>query len=943
MSGEAKIKLSVDTSQAQQKIKLIDQQLNELGKGSGIGISSERSGRGIDASDVEKLIISQQRFLDSFTDYMNNSRQNNQAVVDKLDRINESLKKPSSRGGGSHSKSGKSPLDSEDGLKSLLAKVATGATIASAIKGLLSYTAQGATSSAKSEMLAYNVLNSTGLYKGKYDTARNIQSDIGSPYGYNVYDTLGVQSKLIGRTGATSQENLTSDTGSALRTARALSIDEGSFANAFGNFYQTGTYGHGDFNKFSNLFASSILEAGMIGREDEQLSVLESINKLLDQNLTTITESQHESALGLYSMFSSSNQALSGSSGASLVESLNRAITGGGNTMDIALGKYSGRYASLWEFERQKEKGIGDTQNLASIIDYFETYAGLDLNSDTGKYVLQKFLQSNSSDLSTEEIEEIVNNIDKIKSGEYAKSFGNAVSNGSGDAYIDERYSGYDASKLSAMNMYEAESLNAQERIGDAVNEATAVLKDLYNDMPQWLQGTVSGTGSVLKGAGGIALNVGTQWLGGKALDKVFGSGKSSVPRGATKGFTDDAYRLVKAYENGGDVDEILKGMSKNGEVTDDMLDWADELSTAFNTGADDVADDLIKQGYKSFGKGASALGKVGKALPWIGTGIEVLSTGIDAKKASDRGDKRDVASEIGGGVGTIAGGWAGGALGGILSGVVTGALAGSVAPGIGTAIGAVVGLGAGIGGALLGNELGEKAGEGIYDASSSSSLTQSQKKQIQKYYDEVARLYKEKGNNAAQDYTNRTVVPYLNSIGVSTSKTDDYKKDVGKPDFMKDVEKGYFGVMEESSSATDENTSAIRSNTDALNQLYSANRSTPYNSKALLPNNYLLNRGMFTPHAIGADYIPYDGYLAELHKGETVLDAHEANEYRKGKAQSGGGTSVLEIKLSGSIDGMTPSNQSAIVSAVVGQIRNYLGNDSVMNQLAFNNIRVAN
>lgn len=36
-----------------------------------------------------------------------------------------------------------------------------------------------------------------------------------------------------------------------------------------------------------------------------------------------------------------------------------------------------------------------------------------------------------------------------------------------------------------------------------------------------------------------------------------------------------------------------------------------------------------------------------------------------------------------------------------------------------------------------------------------------------------------------------------------------------------------------------------------------------------------------FTPHALGLDYVPYDGYLAELHQGETILTADEAAIWR--------------------------------------------------------------
>ena len=35
--------------------------------------------------------------------------------------------------------------------------------------------------------------------------------------------------------------------------------------------------------------------------------------------------------------------------------------------------------------------------------------------------------------------------------------------------------------------------------------------------------------------------------------------------------------------------------------------------------------------------------------------------------------------------------------------------------------------------------------------------------------------------------------------------------------------------------------------------------------------------------HAGGLDYVPFDGYVAELHKGEQVLTAEEARDYKRG------------------------------------------------------------
>lgn len=55
--------------------------------------------------------------------------------------------------------------------------------------------------------------------------------------------------------------------------------------------------------------------------------------------------------------------------------------------------------------------------------------------------------------------------------------------------------------------------------------------------------------------------------------------------------------------------------------------------------------------------------------------------------------------------------------------------------------------------------------------------------------------------------------------------------------------------------------------------------------------------------HRSGLDYVPFDGYMAQLHAGERVLTAAEANAYRTGTAGSAG-TGPIEITVPLMLDG---------------------------------------
>ena len=71
---------------------------------------------------------------------------------------------------------------------------------------------------------------------------------------------------------------------------------------------------------------------------------------------------------------------------------------------------------------------------------------------------------------------------------------------------------------------------------------------------------------------------------------------------------------------------------------------------------------------------------------------------------------------------------------------------------------------------------------------------------------------------------------------------------------------------------------------------------------------------------AVGLPYVPFDGYIAELHKGERVLNASEAEEYNKGK--SANNTSGITIIQNIQSVPQTPVEFAAATEAYFEQAR---------------------
>ena len=79
--------------------------------------------------------------------------------------------------------------------------------------------------------------------------------------------------------------------------------------------------------------------------------------------------------------------------------------------------------------------------------------------------------------------------------------------------------------------------------------------------------------------------------------------------------------------------------------------------------------------------------------------------------------------------------------------------------------------------------------------------------------------------------------------------------------------------------------------------------------------------------HRIGLREVPYDGYTAELHKGETVLTAAETNQYKKY-------LNGLESAASGIVNGINASNMMMSSGSTEARIIINLGGAKIAEQV---------
>lgn len=696
MAGNVNIKVTADVSQAQQQLKLVDQQAKNIGDG-GIGLDTQAKAI---SEAIKPMADAQEKFLSSFNKTIKEFSTSTLGITKTLDSLarrleglNDKQKQttspsstsgggttipPATGGGGGTGGTGGSgfhnqPLPNPDGngifgrLGELGKKLAAGITIQQAVGGVYNKFDSMAGGAFQREKQAFNTYNRTGMFGSDFNAARGYAGEIGSHTGYMSSDVMSLQNQRIGQTGYTTKDNLTADTEATLRVAKAYGMNQSEISRVAGNFQNQGIIKSGETNKFVNLLASSLKEAGMEGRNDEQLRVLDSIDGNLSKNLVNVNEAQMTNALGLYTELAKGNSSLKGEKGADMVSTMNSSIANGGDKMDLLLGwgtQYTGA-KGRWELEKAKAKGISDPENLKNVFKNFQQFTGFSIDSAEGKLALKE-----QFNLNPEQVEELVKNKDKIMAGTYSSSLSKAVKDSKGTADVQEKEKNYLDSKVSTMEKYEVNKQNALDEIGNRLNEVKASVEAIYNDMPKSSQMMVSGGQAVGSGImGSEFLQTFAAMSGVELAKKGLGAMKKGSAGGIGKTIAEGAGKAFEGLKGG------LKGFAEGSGKA---------LSKVSG---------LVK-----------GLGGLSKGIVGVGNVISAVMGGLQAYNQYKAGDSKEASKTVGGTIGGM-----GGATGGAMAGGAIGSAFGGVGAIPGTLIGAGVGW-------FAGSETGQWLGGKVAD-----------------------------------------------------------------------------------------------------------------------------------------------------------------------------------------------------------------------------------
>lgn len=561
--------------------------------------------------------------LNTGQEFASKSNDNVDELADAIKKLNENLTsinrnkvppKPNLVGG-----------DNQGSTGSLLGNLTKGGLIIGGARSAYNFVKGGASSAAIYEKQALDNYNRLGIYGSDFNRARRDATNLGKQYGFDTSQVMGLQDTLL-QGGFRGQKDLADSSRAMMETNLAFGINANSLGTDYANLKKRGLYGV-DAESYTNTIGTNIAATNMKGREDEVARSLADITDVITNGKLEVNSSDFEMAASLQAQLARQNPALKGDKSAEL---LNK-IQGGFNSSDFTTQRLFGMgnqlgygVEGLKQAKKFAEEGLSNPEGMKIFYENLKRETG-------GNRTLQELYLSQTMGTKVSESEEILKLLESGTNLDYQKIKEKYGDGGDKQSNIDAAR----GSKSFANTQYELNKEAASLDVGNKLNETTGILKDIYNAMPDGMQGATSIAGATVAGATGGA---------------VIGS----VPR-----------LLFNGSKNGG----LLKGL---------------RASTS-NLG-------------KASGFIGRNAGTIGKAAGGIGLGVTAINYGAEAYGHFKEGDKKEGFGSIGAGVGTIGGGIGGAKLGAMAGTAIMPGIGTAIGGALGGITGAILGDKAGRG-----------------------------------------------------------------------------------------------------------------------------------------------------------------------------------------------------------------------------------------------------
>lgn len=333
----------------------------------------------------------------------------------------------------------------------------------------------------KSAHQTYGSLLTDSDYSGAARRATDWGKNLG--YDYNeVLPTIRANQQAAGFAGLGAQQR---DITAILGAARAYNIDSATLARASGRMTATGTFRVGEQQKFANMLAKSIKENDMRGRENEQLSVLESINANLATRNTTVTAETMASGMNLYNAIAHLNPNMRGERGGNLANRMIDIANSRDTGLDILAGLGTTYTGITGELELMRLSENDPQQYYKRVWDSLVASYGDNPGDEFSatNQLMYKLTKGQGMSFNQAQLA-----VEAIKSGgTFDTKALSAEGQAEGEDEITKRLDSYKASTLATLDQFEIKWNELMARIGEKVNDVKASFIEWFGDIDEWV------------------------------------------------------------------------------------------------------------------------------------------------------------------------------------------------------------------------------------------------------------------------------------------------------------------------------------------------------------------------------------------------------------------------------------------------------------------------